>query len=232
MIRAGAVTFDFGQTLCDLDTRLLARRLEERGIGVAAEALAASVPEAWRAYDAAIHAGHGGHPWKILMRRLLELSGAPLIEASAAVDWLWTEQPTHNLWRRPIAGMIELVRDLAGAGVPVGIVSNSEGGLSALCDEIGWGGDFRVIADSGKLGIEKPDARIFAWAADELGVSMKSVVHVGDSWAADVEGAIGAGQRAVWFRGRGERAMPNGVRRAGDADDVREVLRSWGVAAR
>jgi putative hydrolase of the HAD superfamily len=227
-----AVTFDFGQTLCELDTAMLSRRLAERGLHVPAERLEASVLEAWSAYDTAIHAGHGGHPWKILMVRLLALAGAQGPGAAEAVDWLWTEQPVKNLWRRPIPGMIELVRDLAGAGVKVGVVSNSEGRLAELAAEIGWGDDFPVVADSGKLGIEKPDPGIFAWAAERLGVSPDRVVHVGDSYAADVEGALRAGMRAVWFRGRPGRTLPPGVRLAGTAAEVGAAVAAFGLADR
>jgi putative hydrolase of the HAD superfamily len=227
-----AVTFDFGQTLCDLDTGMLSRRLAERGLDVPADRLEAAVPEAWSAYDAAIHAGHGGHPWKFLMTRLLSLAGAPPDPARDAVDWLWTEQPSKNLWRRPIAGMIDVVRALRGAGVPVGIVSNSEGKLAELAAEIGWGDDFLFVADSGKLGIEKPDPAIFHWAAERLAVPAAQVAHVGDSWAADVEGALRAGMRAVWFQphgGGGTRALPLEAQRATDAAGVRAALRAWGV---
>jgi putative hydrolase of the HAD superfamily len=219
-----AVTFDFGQTLCDLDTALLSRRLAERGLAVPAERLEASVPAAWLAYDEAIAAGHGGHPWKILMVELLARAGAPLDPARAAVDWLWTEQPAQNLWRRPIAGMIELVRALRGAGLPVGIVSNSEGRLAELVEEIGWAADFLHVADSGKLGIEKPDPAIFHLAAAALGVPAAEVVHVGDSFGADVRGALAAGMRAVWFRGRGAPELPAGVLRAEDAPGLRAAL--------
>jgi putative hydrolase of the HAD superfamily len=225
-----AVTFDFGQTLCDLDTVMLSRRLAERGLDVPAERLEASVPEAWSAYDAAIHAGHGGHPWKFLMTRLLSLAGADGEPAREAIDWLWTEQPVKNLWRRPIAGMIEIVRALRAAEVPVGIVSNSEGKLAELAAEIGWERDFLFVADSGKLGMEKPAPGIFLWAAERLGVSPARVVHVGDSWAADVEGAINAGMLAIWFRGKGRRALSEAVRCADDAAEVRAALLAFGIA--
>src|ERR1700761_9222119 len=107
-----AVTFDFGQTLCDLDTRLLSRRIEERGLRAEAGRLEAAVMDGWRAYDGAIAEGLGGHPWKVFMSSLLASAGLEGPPASAAVDWLWTEQPSQNLWRRPIAGMIELCRAL------------------------------------------------------------------------------------------------------------------------
>ena len=226
-----AVTFDFGQTLCDLDTAMLSRRLAERGLDVPEGRLEASVIEAWSAYDAAIQAGHGGHPWKILMRRLLALAGATGPSATEAIDWLWKEQPRRNLWRRPIDGMIELVRALGAAGVAVGVVSNSEGRLAELIDELGWSGDFLTVADSGRLGMEKPDSPIFLWAAERLGAPPERVVHVGDSYAADVEGALRAGMRAVWFRGQPGRALPGEARIASTAAGVREALMGWGIGA-
>jgi putative hydrolase of the HAD superfamily len=230
MRRAG-VTFDFGQTLCDLDTSMLACRLRERGVRVDASVLEAKVAEAWAAYDAAIRDGLGGHPWKILMNRLLVLSGAPTDAAVRAVDFLWTEQPKNNLWRRPVAGMIELVRDLRASGTVVGVVSNSEGHLAELCSELGWQEYFTVVADSGRLGVEKPDAAIFRYAATQLGVPLSGIVHVGDSFAADVQGALGCGMRAVWFRGRGDVLPPPSLAVAGDAPGVRRALRRFGIAA-
>ena len=225
-----AVTFDFGQTLCELDAAMLARRLGERGLSVAEPRLDAAVIDAWRAYDAAIDQGLGGHPWKVLMRELLALAGAPEASIGDAVDWLWTEQPSRNLWRRPIDGMIEVVIDLHRAGVRVGVVSNSEGKLAELIDEIGWAAHFPVVADSGKLGLEKPGPAIFRWAADELGAAPERVVHVGDSLAADVEGAIGAGMRAVYFKPRARRPAPAGVKIASDAAELRRALAEWGIA--
>ena len=133
---AVAVSFDFGQTLAELDTGLLSLRLAERGVDVPPERLEGAVADAWRAYDAAVHAGHGGHPWKILMTRLLDGAGVQPEAVQDTVDWLWTEQPRRNLWRRPIPGMIELVIGLRQAGVPVAVLSNSEGRLAELAEEL------------------------------------------------------------------------------------------------
>ncbi len=226
-LRALAITFDFGQTLCELDSAMLAGRLAERGVTVRAERIEAGVVDAWRAYDEAIAAGLGGHPWKTFMRSLLEGAGVAGQSVGELCDWLWTEQPRRNLWRRPIAGMIELVREIRAAGSPVGVVSNSEGRLAELIAEVGWGGDFDVVADSGRLGMEKPEPPIFHWAAERLGAPTGRMVHVGDSWGADVEGALGAGMRAVWFRARTARALPPGVRRADDAAGVRAAIDRW-----
>ncbi len=226
---ATAVTFDFGQTLCELDTGMLSRRLAERELVVSGAHLDAALPGALRAYDAGIRRGLGGHPWKVLMAELLTLAGAPALHLGASVDWLWDEQPGTNLWRRPIAGMIEIVDALRARAIPVGVISNSEGRLAELAAEIGWGDRFQVIADSGRLGLEKPGAAIFAWTANELGVPMGNIVHIGDSFAADVEGAVNAGLRAIWFAAKPGVALPPRAHAAADAREVRSALAAMGI---
>lgn len=227
--RALAVSFDFGQTLADLDAEMLSRRIGERGVLVPAAHLDGAIAAAWRAYNESIKAGLGGHPWKILMSRLLQEAGAPAAHIEPAVDWLWTEQPSRNLWRRPVPGMIELVADLVRAGVPVAVISNSEGRLAELIEELGWTARFVVVADSGKLGLEKPGRAIFDWAAERLNVPTASVVHIGDSYAADVEGALGAGMRAIWFRGSPDLVQSDRVKACADAAEVRAALAVWGI---
>ncbi|WP_441289991.1 HAD family hydrolase [Sorangium sp. KYC3313] len=230
---ATAVSFDFGQTLVELDTGLLSARLAERGIAAPRERLDGAVDESWRAYNEAIQRGLGGHPWKIMMRRLLEVGGVEASALDAAVDWLWTEQPRKNLWRRPIAGMIDVVIELRQAGVPVAVLSNSEGRLEELIEELGWAAHFVAVADSGRLGFEKPGREIFAWTAERLGAPLAAVVHVGDSFAADVVGALAAGMRAVWFKGDPARAaevsQAERVAVCDGAETLRRALRAFGV---
>jgi FMN phosphatase YigB (HAD superfamily) len=224
-----AVTFDFGQTLAELDTELLAARLRERGLAVDPHRLERAVPEAWQAYDDEVRRGVSGHPWKLLMRTLLLAGGLPAPRVATEVDWLWGEQPRRNLWRRLLPDMVLLARDLSAAGVPVGVISNSEGGLCQLVGELGLADLFRVLADSGQLGIEKPDRRIFDWAAERLGVETASLVHVGDSFGADVMGAHDAGAFAVYFP-RTELPVPlERARSASDAAGVRRALADFGL---
>ena len=123
--------------------------------------------------------------------------------------------------------MVELARELAEQGARVAVVSNSEGGLAALLTEIGIADAFELIVDSARVGFAKPDPRIFRHVVAELGVDGADRVHVGDSWAADVQGALAAGWRAVWF-GRHARPVDDPrVTSARDADDVRRALHAW-----
>lgn len=211
--------------MIDLDLAFLARRLAERGVAVEVPALAAAAPAAWRHYDARVDPT-SGHPWHELMAALLAGAGIATDRIGSLVDWLWDEQPRANLWRAQIPGMVALARELTGRGVRVAILSNSEGRLAELLAEIGIADAFAAIIDSGRVGIEKPDRRIFDHALAVLGATRPGI-HIGDSWPADIAGALGAGWRAIWF---GRRATPVDDPRvavAHDAAEVRAVLDRW-----
>jgi putative hydrolase of the HAD superfamily len=238
-----AVTFDYGQTLAELDTEYLARRVGERGAPVRTAALDAAAPAAWEEYNRAKARGDvAEQAWSAFMRALLEgawLAGGERPEASVTSDivgFLWSEQPRNNLWRKPIEGMKELLEELRRSKTPLGVLSNSEGRLSELLEELDWKRYFGVVADSGRLGFEKPDRRIFDWTAERLGVKTADLIHVGDAWAADVEGALAVGARAIWITSNEDHsrtgAMNEGrVVACKSADQIRSALRAWNVPA-
>jgi len=64
------------------------------------------------------------------------------------------------------------------------------------------------------LGFAKPDRRVFEAVASACGVSLGSLVHIGDDWGCDVEGAVDAGARAIWISWG--RPTPVGGRHSGE----------------
>jgi len=226
-----ALGFDFGQTLGELDYAFLAKRLSEQGVTLDAQAAAASSKPAWQIYGERKSDGHAV-AWRAMMEAQLTGGGVPRERAPELAAWLWSEQPRQNLWRQPITGMIELVRELHRGGIPIAIISNSEGHLAELVAELGWERDFDVIVDSGRIGIDKPDPRIFLHACAALDVGPSDLLHVGDAWEADVQGALGVAASAVWFDARHrERALPERVYGAGNAAELREVLARLGLVS-
>jgi putative hydrolase of the HAD superfamily len=197
---SSVVTFDVGQTLVDLDLDFLVLRLGERGISVEKQALQRAAPAAWRLYDRLTEEG-AQHPWHSFMDALL--GGAGVGDREPLVAWLYGEQATKNLWRRPIEPMVDVVRQLRSRGIKIAALSNSEGHLADLLAEIELAPLFDAIIDSQVVGVAKPEPRIFEITLEQLGEPTPRVaVHVGDSWAADVEGALAAGWRAIWYRSR------------------------------
>lgn len=235
-MRRRAVSFDFGQTLAELSEEMLARRVAERGAHVGVSALRQASDAAWQAYAEAKRNGLSGRDaWSTFMRRLLVDAGVkgsrpPQHVAVELTEWLWTEQPRHNLWRRLVPGMLELVDELGRAGVPVAILSNSEGHLDELVRELGLSDHFRAVVDSGRLGFEKPDPRIFRHTAHQLGVDCTELIHIGDSWEADVQGALGVGAFGVWYSREGAPdPLPSQSARAATPAEIRQVLSRLGL---
>ncbi len=230
-----AVSFDFGQTLAELDHEFLAHRLLTFGAELDAEAARAGTVAAWHAYGTGKSLGHA-RAWQLMMVELLRAGSVHKVRGDAdpaypekIASLLWDAQPTQNLWRKPIAGMFELVAELKAHGVAVGIISNSEGRLAELVDELGYSALFPVIVDSGRIGIDKPDRRIFEHAASRLGVPLSELLHVGDAWEADVLGARAAGAEAVWFSPVDARALPQKVVACRDASALRATLQAFGL---
>lgn len=77
----------------------------------------------------------------------------------------------------------------------LGIVSNFYGNLDGILAAEGLRPLFSVVADSGVLGVTKPDAGIFLHAAKACGAEPAECVMVGDSIKRDMAGAAGVGMK-------------------------------------
>jgi FMN hydrolase / 5-amino-6-(5-phospho-D-ribitylamino)uracil phosphatase len=208
----------------ELDLDFLAHRLVEREVQVTPGALGAAAGAAWRHYDDLVDRGcDHAHAWRELIGTLL--AGAGVAGAADHAAWLYRENARANLWRRPITGMVDLARELAARGLRVGVLSNSEGRLAELLAEVGIADAFAVIVDSGRVGLEKPDPRIFAHALAALGGD--TGIHIGDSWDADIAGARACGWRALWYGRRVSAVEDPAVAIARDPAEARAALASW-----
>jgi putative hydrolase of the HAD superfamily len=97
------------------------------------------------------------------------------------------------LWSAPIPGAVQALAALSRAGLPLAVVSNADGRIADALSRAGLDGWFDVIVDSGVVGVEKPDPRIFDHALGRLGVDPSAAWYVGDSTAYDAPAAEQAG---------------------------------------
>jgi putative hydrolase of the HAD superfamily len=131
------------------------------------------------------------------LARALGVPEEKLDAATVALSGIFGE---IGAWGTLVPGSVEGLRLLAATGVRLAIVSNSDGtveqrlraeGVAQVGE--GEGVPVEVVVDSGVLGIQKPDPRIFHYALEVVGVSADRAWHVGDSVAMDVHGALAAG---------------------------------------
>ncbi len=136
---------------------------------------------------------------RVLRMRFLFRGAGEELSAREATHRMELYRTVYQAHERSIPGSAALLRSLRRRH-RVGILSNNRTreqrgklariGLAPLID---------LLVTSEMTGWAKPDRRIFTYALRAAGVEARGAVMVGDSWAADIRGAIDAGMPAVWF---------------------------------
>lgn len=82
---------------------------------------------------------------------------------------------------------------------PIALLSNypDAPAIRASLDAIGFSPYFSAVIVSGDLGYCKPHPIAFAAALEALALPAQAVLHVGDNWLADVQGAKRVGMQAA-----------------------------------
>lgn len=111
---------------------------------------------------------------------------------------------------------IPLLKKLKEKGLLLGVITNGPSYLqNHKMDESGLRPYMDIVIVSGDLGVHKPNKEIFEITARELGLNCSECVYVGDHPVNDIEGALGAGMKAIrmnygWFKDEGLRSdVPN-----------------------
>lgn len=84
---------------------------------------------------------------------------------------------------------------------PMALVSNFYGNISVVLKEFGLAGLFDYVIESAKVGVRKPDPRIFSLGIGTLGVLPENVAVVGDNIEKDIFPAKSLGCHTIWLRG-------------------------------
>jgi putative hydrolase of the HAD superfamily len=198
------LSLDAGNTLVFLDHDVVAEVAAATvGTVVSAEAIARAEGVAKKKLDAKqllppLVDNEVNRAWGAFMATLVQLAtGVDEARAGECARALWQEHRRFNLWRKVPDGLVDAVAAVRACGVPVAVVSNSEGELQSLFDKLGIGGVFDLVIDSHHVGVEKPDPRIFRLALERFGVAAEEALHVGDTFTTDVAGARAAGLRVA-----------------------------------
>jgi HAD superfamily hydrolase (TIGR01509 family) len=225
--RIEVVTFDFGNTLVPVTraglhrvVETLARAAEERlGPWPAGAFLAAWGEERERQFREEVPRFREVDLSERLVRVLARLRGM----RPPAPDVPWDQEAAARLSDpEEVAWAVETYSGSFLAAMPptpgagdvltalarnrrLAILSNWP--LAATVDRYieaaGWASLFEAVVVSQRVGTIKPHPAIFAAARAALGdPDPRAILHVGDDWAADVEGARAAGWQVAYVRSR------------------------------
>ena len=130
-----------------------------------------------------------------LWRRSLRESGIADDDLEPLVDHAVSRSREREF--SAIPGTIETLRTIRNAGIRTAVCSNWGWDLTEAVDACGLTDLFEVIVTSAQAGYRKPHGGIFNTVLERLGLEAGAVLFVGDTWSADITGALSAGLRAA-----------------------------------
>ena len=199
------LSLDAGNTIIFLDHARVARWATSRGQVITAATLIRTEGEAkrlgeegemldleWPGRDLP-----GARGWGKMVATMLHRADVPLATVASWLPDIWSAHARLNLWSIVPPDLVPALRAARARGIKVAVVSNSEGMLDELFVRLGVRDQIDVLIDSGIVGVEKPDPRIFQLALDAAGVTADETLHLGDSISTDVRGARASGIRVA-----------------------------------
>jgi putative hydrolase of the HAD superfamily len=131
--------------------------------------------------------------WRASVIEDLADSGELTAETARALVAAWSAMravPDEN-----VVALLELAREV----VPVALVSNATDRLEADLIDAGLSGFVDNLVNTSRIGFAKPDPRVYAYAAEQVGVPVRRCLFVDDT-VGHVEAARAAGMQALHFR--------------------------------
>jgi len=207
-LRSGAkvVFFDLGETLVtqNIEDNLVTKRALDQLSGILPKKISGT--RLYAIYHKGFRANHA-----IRSKHYVEIPVHTWM--TELLQYALHEDPTETLVRRATKIIVQhraansvafkdakpTLNRLARQGVPMGIISNvsSHEVAVAILRHVKLDRYFDHVITSAFTGIRKPDPGIFLYALREFGVKPDQAIHVGDSEAHDVWGAVPVGITTV-----------------------------------
>lgn len=118
----------------------------------------------------------------------------------------------------------EVLERLQRKQLQLGVISNFDSRLSAVCESLGVRSFFKTMTISSQSGAAKPSPEIFKKALQEAGVSSGETVYIGDTLHHDIEGAQAVGMKALLLDRSGRYSKEAGAVRISDLRAVFDFL--------
>lgn len=217
-----AVTFDVGGTLIEpwpSVGHVYAQVAFEHGEpGADPELLNRRFAAAWKARSEGAEFNYSRASWSKLVSRTFRGMTAQ-VEEIKFFGALYDRFSRAEAWRIH-DDVIPTLDALLTRGIKLALISNWDERLRPLMGRLRLDRYFDFMAISGEIGFHKPSSVIFNEAARKMGCPAENILHVGDSREEDLNGATGAGMRALHVNRTKAEVGPDTIR------SLREI-ESW-----
>jgi HAD superfamily hydrolase (TIGR01549 family) len=196
MTKKPNLIFDAGGVLVFPNFELLAEIANRVGIETSAQEIAAQHAQLFRDFDEQV-ARHHQFPAIQYFLDLFKRVTPSIEKVQAALELTSEAEKEKHLWATTQPWVKEALRKLKGRGYKMAVISNSEGIVEKILQDLGLRKNFEIVIDSFVVGVEKPDSRIFEIALNRLGWDRSETIYFGDIFYVDVWGANQAGLGAI-----------------------------------
>jgi FMN phosphatase YigB (HAD superfamily) len=146
-------------------------------------------------FDQGMTSGRVDHGfWWIFHTHLLRQLG----EDAGVVELLVENTRSSANWDQMPTGTRDALTRI-GQKLRIAVISNSDGRIDHVLSRCGIADCFESITDSGTVGVEKPNAKIFEAALGATQARADESLYVGDLYSVDYVGARNVGMEAVLF---------------------------------
>ena len=188
-----AVLFDVGQTILSPDYPFLQSLLAEYGVHSNFDQLARGAALAREKF----FRKRGDEPWKEFFSFWFVYVGARAEDLPALLMRVYERHHAVYLWNYVEPTARQTFDALRAQGRRLGIISNADGKVQSVLQQLQLAHFFECIIDSKLVGVEKPDPAIFELALRALNLPAGNCIYVGDHYDRDVAGARRAGLHPV-----------------------------------
>jgi putative hydrolase of the HAD superfamily len=196
MTRKPFLIFDAGGVLVFPDFDLLAQIGNQAGINTSPGQIAQAHAMLFLRLDENIAQSHQFPKisyFKDIFRQISESDK----KVEAAFELTVRADKIKHIWTATHPWIAQSLRRLKDLGYKMAVISNSDGRVDQILQDIDIRKFFEIVIDSFVVGVEKPDPQIFEIALQSLGWNRDETIYIGDIFFIDVWGANKAGLGAI-----------------------------------
>lgn len=142
----------------------------------------------------------------VLKTLTVALKGRPFPDFEEFFDRVYDHFETASAWTL-YPDVLPTLKTLTQQGIQLGVISNFDSRLLKVLQALEIAHFFQSVTLSSQVGVAKPDPIIFQAALNQASGTSNEVIHVGDQYLDDYQGAVGAGMAGRWLnRARSDEA--------------------------
>lgn len=204
-MRYKAVLLDFYGTLVEEDDAIVGRLIHRLAAASPLDPEPHAIGQFWSQQFTALCTAAYGAAFKSQRQLEVESLQTVLEVYQVKLDPVALAEELFAYWRAPQV-CADTHRFLTAVSLPLCMVSNIDTmDLEGAIQHHGW--RFDALITSEHCRAYKPRPEVFRAALERVGLAPDQVVHIGDSWRADVHGAQQMGMDVIWINRR-QRSLP------------------------